>query len=199
VTKAIEKLKQQEQAAGAEVTVKVAEHAAAQDAVTKAATAYDAAGDASAEKAWLKSKEAEQLAGLRMESAKRKHAAAKQQRSDAERAELELKRDELASKVSRVAITAAGAELAHAEARARRAVIDIVGQRLKLADSFRAIQRELNTVLIQLGEPTITTDDAEYAASPMPVRDQLQPQITELLTSDRQLAELLRELLPAKY
>ncbi|HEX3850351.1 MAG TPA: hypothetical protein VHW01_05255 [Polyangiaceae bacterium] len=199
MTKAIEKLRQQEQAAATEVCAKVAEHTAAQEAVTKAATAYDSAGDASGEKTWLKSKEAEQLAGLRMESAKRKHTAAKQQRSDAERAELELKRDELAAKVSRVAIIAAGAELAHSEARARRAVVDIVGQRLALADSFRTIQRELNAVLVQLGEPTVTTDEAEYAASPMPVRDNLQTDIATLLQTDRQLAELLRELLPVKY
>jgi hypothetical protein len=199
MTKAIDKLKQQEQVAAAEVTAKMAEHTAAQEAVTKAATAYDAAGDASAEKAWLKSKEAEQLAGLRMESAERKHAAAKQQREDAERVELERQRAELAAKVSRTAITAAGAELASAEVCARLAVAEIIVQRLALADSFRGTQRALNAVLVQLGEPTLSTDEAAGASSLVPVRSQLEAQIANLMQTNRQHAELLRDLLPVNY
>ncbi|MEO7037659.1 MAG: hypothetical protein ABI548_27120 [Polyangiaceae bacterium] len=183
-----------EQLAHATVT-----HADAQRATASAQAAFDDAGDTTAEKALTTARAAEQSAGEHLARAQRLAAAAEGQRQADERAELQRKRDELAAKVSRAAVTAAGADLAAAEAQARRAVVDIVSERLALADTFRVTQRELHMVLVQLGEPAVTADEASYAASPMPVRDLLQPQITDLLQSDRQLAELLRDLLPANY
>ncbi|HEY4158681.1 MAG TPA: hypothetical protein VGM29_11315 [Polyangiaceae bacterium] len=176
-----------------------ATHADAQKATSSAQAAFDDAGDPSAEKALLAARGTEQSIGEHLARAERLFAAADAARRAEERAELERKRDDLASKLSRAAITDAGSGLADAEYRARRAVADIVTQRLALTAEFRKLQHELRGVHSALGMPAPATDDSEYASALMPVRARLESDIAALLPTDRQLANLLRDLLPINY
>lgn len=195
----IEKLKQQELAAAENLKAKEREKLAAQAAVTQAATAYDRESDDKMERAWLKAKEAEALAGLRLESAKRKLAEAEQERITAERAELTRRRDELAPKLTRGAIVAAGAALVRKEVAARRAVAELVVERRQLASNFRKLQSDLDVILCELGEPMLRSDESTGASSPIYVRDLLEAEIAQLASTDRDLADLLRGLLPNYY
>jgi|GEM_PF-3455236 len=91
----IEKLRQQEHAAGENLKAKQVEYDNAAGAVIAAEDGYHTDSTDRAEKQWLKAKESEALAQLRLKSAQRKLTEATLEREGVERAELEREAAEL--------------------------------------------------------------------------------------------------------
>jgi len=174
MTKAIEKLKQQEQAAADGLKAKERERADAAAAVTKAEDAYHASSTDSAEKNWLKAKESEALAELRLKTAQRKLSEASIEREAAERAELERESAELRTTLdrpdaeeARLAAKEAGLLLEAAKVRVSRR--DNAQARLLLKYRLNEVTRLLTGV-----EPRVYMHEQDTGPSFVPVAEELQ-------------------------
>lgn len=126
---------------------------AALSATKSAEIAFDDAGDASAEKALIAARAAEQSAFEHLGRAERLVAAANDQRKAEERAKLNARRAELEAKTTFSALTRA------CEPHVKRAADHLVAfaqSRIELAKqaaAFKALEDELEVVTMQLGEP----------------------------------------------
>lgn len=133
------------------VAAKEAE-AKANDAVDRAASAFERDGTDSAGRQVMKAKEALVLAAEHVLRAQRLLDARRAEEAAAHRAELEAREQQLLTEITTTAAMAADAPLVEAEAQALRQVADIRLKRLALADQLnrkadqvRDIRRELGT------------------------------------------------------
>jgi len=188
-----------------------ASYESAQAATQSAQTVFDDAGEASAEKALLAARSAEQSAAEHLGRAERLVEAAENQRKAEERARLKARRAELEAQTSFPALNAACGPLFQAAADHLAAFADARVALAKQAADFLALETELEAVTVALGEPrkrgiienedgTSTLysvrSDADLAADAGSILVRLAPRL-ESLPSQHPLHALVHELAEA--